>query len=96
MSTAGDNMEKARQLHGKGFKDWGPPKAPSSVPRLILKAKLYCPHCGARHVEQEGGDPKMKWERRAHTTHRCRSCEGDFDVYVAGASDEELNERNGG
>ena len=67
---------------------------PGAVPKIIVPAKVFCPHCGARHVEWEGGDPNMRWERRAHTTHRCRECGGDFDVYVGGASDEDLNERH--
>ncbi len=65
-----------------------------SVPILVLKASLYCPHCGSRHIESVGGDPKLRWERRAHTTHRCRGCGGDFNVYVSGASDDELSERH--
>ncbi len=69
-------------------------KEPGFVPKIIVPAKLFCPHCGERHVEWDGGDPNMRWERRAHTTHRCRSCGGDFDVYVGGASDEDLNERH--
>ncbi len=71
-------------------------KPPGSVPMLVLRAALFCPHCGSRHVEWDGGDSKMRWERRAHTTHRCRACSGDFDVYVCGASDDDLLERHGG
>jgi hypothetical protein len=51
-------------------------------PRIIIDAALFCPHCGARHVD--GGDDK--WHRRAHTTHRCQACGKDFDVYVSGSS----------
>lgn len=35
-----------------------------------------------------------KWDRRAHTTHRCQACGKDCDVYVSGASDEELANQN--
>lgn len=57
------------------------------LPKLIIQAKLFCPYCGARHVDEERNGEK--WHRRAHTTHRCQSCGGDFDVYVSGAADEE-------
>ena len=68
--------------------------APGTVPLLVIKAALFCPHCGERHVEWDGDGPAMRWERRAHTTHRCHRCGGDFDVYVCGASDDDLNERH--
>lgn len=56
------------------------------LPRLIIDAKLWCPHCGARHIDESRNGEK--WHRRAHTTHRCQSCGGDFDVYVSGAADD--------
>lgn len=57
------------------------------LPRIIIDAVLFCPHCGARHVDESRNGEK--WHRRAHTTHRCQACGGDFDVYVSGqASDE--------
>ena len=51
-------------------------------PRIIIYAVLFCPHCGARHVDEAHNGEK--WHRRAHTTHRCQACGGDFDVYVSG------------
>lgn len=77
-------------LTNSGIADDAPP---GSVPLVTYKVRVHCPHCGERHVEQEGGDPEKRWERRAHTTHRCRACGGDFNAYVSGASDEELEER---
>ena len=52
------------------------------LPRIIIDHPLFCPHCGARHVDESRNGEK--WHRRAHTTHRCQSCGGDFDVYVSG------------
>ncbi len=52
------------------------------LPRIIVDAPLYCPHCGARHVDESRNGEK--WHRRAHTTHRCQACRRDFDVYVSG------------
>ena len=50
--------------------------------KLIIPVALWCPYCGARHVDEtrkgEG------WDRRAHTTHSCQKCGEDFDVYVSG------------
>lgn len=61
----------------------------ANLPRIIIDAPLFCPHCGARHVDESRNGEK--WHRRAHTTHRCQSCGGDFDVYVSGqAPDEDL------
>lgn len=54
------------------------------LPKLIINAKLFCPYCGFPHVDEERNGEK--WNRRAHTTHRCQGCGGDFDVYVSGAS----------
>lgn len=60
-----------------------------NLPRIIIDAVLFCPHCGARHVDESRNGEK--WHRRAHTTHRCQSCGRDFDVYVSGqAQDEQL------
>lgn len=53
-----------------------------NLPRIIIDAVLFCPHCGTNHVDEERNGEK--WHRRAHTTHRCQSCRGDFDVYVSG------------
>jgi len=53
-----------------------------NLPRIIIDAALFCPHCGARHVDEARNGEK--WHRRAHTTHRCQACGGDFDVYVSG------------
>lgn len=53
-----------------------------NLPRIIIDAVLFCPHCGANHVDEERNGEK--WHRRAHTTHRCQSCGNDFDVYVSG------------
>lgn len=55
-----------------------------NLPRVIIDAVLFCPHCGARHVDESRNGEK--WHRRAHTTHRCQACGGDFDVYVSGQS----------
>ena len=52
------------------------------LPRIIIDAVLFCSHCGTRHVDESRNGEK--WHRRAHTTHRCQSCGGDFDVYVSG------------
>jgi hypothetical protein len=57
------------------------------LPRIIIDAVLYCPHCGARHVDEARNGEK--WHRRAHTTHRCQACGGDFDVYVSGQAVDE-------
>jgi len=51
-------------------------------PRIIIDAVIFCPHCGARHVDEDRNNEK--WTRRAHTTHRCQSCHQDFDVFVSG------------
>lgn len=59
------------------------PPAATELPKLIINAKLWCPHCGARHIDEERNGEK--WQRRAHTTHRCQGCGGDFDVFVSGA-----------
>lgn len=56
----------------------------------MIKVRLHCPHCGSRHVDAERNGER--WDRRAHTTHRCQDCGEDFDVYVSGATDEELKE----
>lgn len=53
------------------------------LPRIILDAVLFCPHCGGRHIDESRNGEK--WHRRAHTTHRCQHCGQDFDVYVSGA-----------
>lgn len=53
-----------------------------NLPRIIIDAVLFCPHCGANHVDEERNGEK--WHRRAHTTHRCQACGRDFDVYVSG------------
>ena len=50
--------------------------------KLIIETALYCPHCGERHVDETRNDER--WDRRAHTTHRCQNCKLDFDVYVSG------------
>lgn len=57
------------------------------LPRIIIDAPLYCPHCGSRHVDESRNGEK--WHRRAHTTHRCQHCGGDFDVYVSGQAPDE-------
>jgi len=54
------------------------------LPKLIISVHLWCPHCGAQHVDAERNGEK--WHRRAHTTHRCQSCGGDFDVFASGAA----------
>lgn len=59
----------------------------SNLPRIIIDAVLYCPHCGVRHVDESRNGEK--WHRRAHTTHRCQSCSKDFDVYVSGQAPDE-------
>lgn len=56
------------------------------LPKLVIPVKLFCPYCGSRHIDAERNGEK--WHRRAHTTHRCQSCGGDFDVFVSGACDE--------
>lgn len=58
-----------------------------NLPRIIIDAVLFCPHCGARHVDEARNGEK--WHRRAHTTHRCQACGGDFDVYVSGQAQDE-------
>ena len=51
--------------------------------KLIIPHTIYCPHCGCRHIDElRNGE---KWDRRAHTTHRCQGCCLNFDVYVQGA-----------
>ena len=58
----------------------------ADLPALIIPAVLFCPHCGASHIDElRNGE---RWDRRAHTTHRCQSCGGDFDVYVKGVRQE--------
>ena len=58
----------------------------SAMVRQIIPVKLWCPHCGTRHVDEERKGEK--WHRRAHTTHRCQGCGRDWDVYVSGAPNE--------
>jgi DNA-directed RNA polymerase subunit RPC12/RpoP len=62
----------------------------AQLPRLIIDAVLFCPHCGDRHVDEARNGEK--WHRRAHTTHRCQDCGRDFDVYVSGQDFEPKNE----
>ena len=50
--------------------------------KIIIPLSLWCPHCGARHVDETRNGER--WDRRAHTTHRCQFCKEDFDVYVSG------------
>lgn len=59
------------------------------IPKLVISAPLYCPHCGKRHVDETRNSER--WDRRAHTTHRCQNCMQDFDVFVSGASDETMS-----
>ncbi len=50
--------------------------------KVIIPCKLFCPYCGVQHVDEiRDGE---RWDRRAHTTHRCQACGEDFDVYVSG------------
>ncbi len=56
------------------------------LPRLIIDHKLFCPYCGERHVDEMRNG--QRWERRAHTTHRCQVCGQDFDVFVSGGRDD--------
>lgn len=60
------------------------PSAPQ-LRKVIMPAALFCPYCGARHLDETRGGER--WDRRAHTTHRCQAngCGRDFDVYVSGA-----------
>lgn len=51
--------------------------------KVIVPAAVFCPHCGDRHIDEARNGEK--WDRRAHTTHRCQGCSQDFDVYVSGA-----------
>ncbi len=53
--------------------------------QIIIAVKLWCPTCGARHIDETRNGER--WDRRAHTTHRCQSCGQDWDVYVSGAPD---------
>lgn len=55
----------------------------SELFKVIIPIKLFCPHCGAQHVDEERNGEK--WQRRAHTTHRCQGCGRDWDVYASGA-----------
>lgn len=57
----------------------------ADLPKIIIPIKLWCPHCGARHIDETRNGER--WDRRAHTTHRCQNCGGDFDVYVSGTPD---------
>jgi len=50
--------------------------------KLIIEYRLFCPYCGVRHVDETRKGER--WDRRAHTTHRCQNCGEDFDVYVSG------------
>ena len=54
--------------------------------KIIIPLKIFCPHCGTRHID-EPRDGK-RWDRIAHTTHRCQQCAMDFDVFVSGVSDD--------
>ena len=54
--------------------------------KLIIPTKLWCPYCGARHIDELRNNER--WDRRAHTTHRCQVCSKDFDVFVSGAPDD--------
>ncbi len=57
----------------------------TELPKLIIIAQMWCPHCGVQHVDEDRNGER--WSRRAHTTHRCQGCGQDFDVYVSGASE---------
>lgn len=50
--------------------------------KVIIPSSLWCPYCGARHLDETRNGER--WDRRAHTTHRCQFCKKDFDVYVSG------------
>ena len=54
---------------------------------LVIRIPLYCPYCGAHHVDESRNGER--WDRRGHTTHRCQSCGSDFDVYASGMPDAE-------
>lgn len=49
----------------------------TQIGRQLRPAKLYCPHCGHRHVDQG------EWAtiERAHHKHRCSQCERDFEPF---------------
>jgi len=59
--------------------------------KLIIPLKLWCPYCGVRHIDEPRDG--QRWERRAHTTHRCQGCGKDFDVFVSGTPDEEVESK---
>lgn len=69
----------------------------SDIIRIIVPYRVFCPHCGARHVDETRNGER--WDRRAHTTHRCQACFQDWEITVSGASDETLeaegNEKKG-
>ena len=50
--------------------------------KIIIPVALWCPYCGTRHVDETRKG--KRWDRCAHTTHRCQDCGEDFDVYVSG------------
>lgn len=54
--------------------------------KLIIEVPLWCPYCGAKHVDETRNGEK--WDRRAHTTHRCQKCQRDWDVYVSGSPND--------
>lgn len=64
----------------------------TQLPKLIVPLRIFCPYCGVRHIDASRNGEK--WDRRAHTTHRCQGCSKDFDVFVSGASDDELANQN--
>lgn len=53
--------------------------------KIIIPLKIFCPHCGERHIDDRRDSER--WERRAHTTHRCQQCAMDFDVFVSGVAE---------
>lgn len=59
----------------------------SNTVRLIIPARLWCPYCGVRHIDEKRNSGR--WDRQAHTTHRCVGCQREWEVYVSGEPDQE-------
>lgn len=56
----------------------------SRDPVTITKRKLWCPHCGGRHIDSG------EWATRPHHKHLCESCGHIWreEEYFAGVGDE--------
>ncbi len=58
--------------------------------RLVPEKKLWCPHCGGRHVEHGVDEAGVPWSQHPHHTHLCARCGGlwRLEEYAFGVGGE--------